>query len=134
MDWTTLLNTTFTAELFVEEADLAMAVGSGDLPVLATPRMAALMEEAAAALIAPHLDEGITSVGVQLSITHTAPTLTGATVFAEATLTAADGRRFSFAVRAFDEIGEIGAGTHERVSVKADRFLEKAAARAAQDK
>lgn len=134
MDWNTLLNTTATAALSVEEADLAMAVGSGDLPVLATPRMAALMEEAAAALIAPYLDEGITSVGVQLSITHTAPTLEGATVFAEATLRAADGRRFSFAVRAYDAVGEIGGGIHERVSVKADRFLEKAASRADQDK
>lgn len=134
MDWNTLQNTSHTVSLTVDEEDLAVAVGSGDLPVLATPRMAALMEQAAAALLAPHLDEGITTVGTQLAITHTAPTLPGASVTAEATLTEADGRRFVFAVKAFDGVGLIGEGTHTRVSVKADRFLDKAAARAAQDK
>ena len=127
-----LINRTHTVCLTVDEDDLAMAVGSGDLPVLATPRMAALMEEAAAALAAQCLDDGITTVGTKLSITHTAPTLAGATVYAEATLTQTDGRTFSFAVRAYDTVGDIGAGTHDRVSVKSDRFLEKAASRAAQ--
>lgn len=129
MDWQTILNTTHTVSLVVDEEDLAVAVGSGDLPVLATPRMIALMEEAAAALIAPHLDEGITSVGVGLSTSHTAPTLPGTTVYAEATLLEADGRRFEFAVRAYDDAGTVGEGRHARVTVKADRFLEKAAAR-----
>lgn len=128
-----LIGTSHTETITVGETDLAAFVGSGDLPVLATPRMAALMEQAAAALVAPHLGDGITTVGISLNITHTAPTLTGATVSAKATLTATDGRRFSFDVTAFDDVGEIGAGTHERVSVKADRFLEKAAARG-QDK
>ena len=65
MELSSILNTSHTVALCVDEEDLAMSVGSGDLPVLATPRMIALMEEAAAALIAPHLDEGITSVGVR---------------------------------------------------------------------
>ncbi len=129
MDVQALCNTTHTVSLCVDEEDLAMSMGSGDLPVLATPRMVALMEEAAAALIAPCLDEGITSVGVGIAVTHTAPTLPGKTVYAEATLKESDGRRFSFAVRAYDDGGTVGAGTHERVSVKADRFLEKAATR-----
>ncbi|MBR5134580.1 MAG: dihydrolipoamide acyltransferase [Clostridia bacterium] len=126
---TQLIGTSHTETIVVDERDLAVAVGSGDLPVLATPRMAALMEQAAAALVSPHLDEGITTVGISLNITHTAPTLPGATVSATATLTATDGRRFSFDVTAFDGVGEIGKGTHDRVSVKADRFLEKAAER-----
>lgn len=126
MDFAKLINTTHTETITVDEEDLAMTVGSGDLPVLATPRMIALMEQAAAALIAPALDEGITSVGVSIAVSHTAPTLPGATVTAEATLLETDGRRFSFAVRAFDEVGTVGEGTHERVSVKADRFLQKA--------
>lgn len=129
-DWNTLIGTTHTETIVVDEEDLAVAVGSGDLPVLATPRMAALMEQAAAALVAPHLDDGITTVGIELAITHSAPTLPGSRVSAEATLTAADGRRFAFAVRAYDTVGGIGAGSHTRVSVKSDRFLEKAAARA----
>ncbi len=124
-----LIGTTHAVTITVTPSDFAMAVGSGDLPVLATPRMAALMEQAAAALIADALGEGITSVGTQLAITHTAPTLGSAEVTAEATLTATDGRTFSFDVRAFDSVGSIGEGTHTRVSVKGDRFLEKAAAR-----
>ncbi len=129
MDITTCLNTTHRESITVGAADLAVTVKSGDLPVLATPRMVALMEQAAAALIAPYLGEGITSVGTAVSITHTAPTLSGRTVTAEATLLETDGRRFVFAVTASDDAGEIGRGTHERVTVKGDRFLEKAAAR-----
>jgi len=125
----TLIGTTHAVTITVGDSDLAMHVGSGDLPVLATPRMAALMEQAAAELIADALGEGITSVGTQLSITHTAPTLPGASVTAEATLTATDGRTFTYTVRAFDAVGTVGEGTHTRVSVKADRFLEKAAVR-----
>lgn len=130
-DWTTLIGTTHAETLTVDEEDLAVAVGSGDLPVLATPRMAALMEQAAAALVAPHLDEDITTVGIELAITHSAPTLPGSTVTAEATLTETDGRHFTFAVRAYDSVGGIGSGSHTRVSVKATRFLEKAAQRTA---
>lgn len=129
MDWTTQIGTTHAETILVDEEDLAVALGSGDLPVLGTPRMAALMEQAAAALIGAHLDEGVTSVGIALAITHTAPTLVGAEVTAEATLTAADGRRFAFDVKAYDRVGVIGEGTHERVTVKSDRFLEKAAQR-----
>ncbi len=130
MDFEKYIGTTHAETITVDEEDLAMAIGSGDLPVLATPRMVALMEQAAAALAAQCLDEGITTVGIAVAVSHTAPTLVGATVTAEATLTATDGRRFAFDVKAYDSVGVIGEGTHERVSVKADRFLEKAAQRA----
>ncbi len=125
--------TEYTVTLTVGDGDLAQAVGSGDLPVFATPRMAALMEQAAAQLAAAYLDEGVTTVGVALNIAHTAPTLTGAVVSATAKLIETDGRRFAFEVSARDQAGEIGSGTHDRVSVKSARFLEKAAMRG-QDK
>ncbi|MBQ3069499.1 MAG: thioesterase family protein [Clostridia bacterium] len=129
MELQALVNTSHRESITVGTADLAVTVKSGDLPVLATPRMVALMEQAAAALLCPHLADGITTVGTALHIAHTAPTAAGRTVTAEATLVETDGRRFVFAVAAFDDAGEIGRGTHERVSVKSDRFLEKAAAR-----
>lgn len=129
MDLTTLIGTCHSCEVVVTDDLLAKTVGSGDLPVYATPAMTALMENAAAALLSSHLEEGITTVGIALNIVHTAPTLPGTKVTATAKLTATDGRRFSFDVIAADEKGEIGRGTHERVTVKADRFLEKAASR-----
>ncbi len=129
MEFTDLIGTCHSSRVTVDNTLLAQTVGSGDLPVYATPAMAALMENAAAALVAPCLAEGITTVGIALNTTHTAPTLPGATVTATAKLTATDGRHFSFEVIAADDRGEIGRGTHERVSVKADRFLEKAASR-----
>lgn len=129
MELTELIGNTHTVSLTVGEQDLAIAVRSGDLPVLATPRMIALMEEAAAALVAPHLAEGITTVGTGMSTSHDAPSLVGAVVTAEATLLETDGRRFVFEVKAFEGDLLIGKGRHERFSVKADRFLEKAAQR-----
>ncbi len=129
MELTALIGTTHTVTLTVGENDLAIAAKSGDLPVLATPRMIALMEEAAAGLLAPHLDEGITTVGTALSTSHDAPSLMDAVVTAEATLLETDGRRFVFEVKAFEGELMIGKGRHERVSVKADRFLEKAKSR-----
>ena len=88
------------SETLVEQEDTAKSVGSGDLLVYATPCMAALMEGAACESIAPYLAEGETSVGVSLQLFHTA-------------------------VTAYDEAGEIGHAQHERVIVKAERFLEK---------
>ena len=107
----------------------AKEVGSGDLSVLATPVMAALMEEAAAFSLTPYLKDGATSVGVSLSIRHLAATPVGGTVRAESTVTLSQGRSVTFAVQAFDDAGLIGEGTHERVIVDAGRFFEKAASR-----
>ena len=112
-----------------DAAHLARAMGSGSLPVFATPAMAALMERAAANLLEARLPEGWTSVGVALGIEHTSATPEGMSVRAEAELTAAEGRRATFAVRAFDEAGEIGHGTHVRFVVEAARFMEKAEAK-----
>ena len=104
---------------------LAIAVGSGSLKVLATPSMAALMEEAACAAVKSFLEGSETTVGTSLHIEHTAATPMAMTVFAEAEITAVNGREITFAVRARDDVGEIGHGTHKRFVVDANKFQSK---------
>ena len=87
--------------------------------------IAALMEGAACESIAPYLAEGETSVGVSLQLFHTAATPVGMEVRAESVVTAVDGKKITFTVTAYDEASEIGHAQHERVIVKAERFLEK---------
>ena len=113
------------AEALVEQEDTAKVVGSGDLLVYATPCMVALMEGAACESIAPFLADGESSVGTALNLSHTNPTPVGMEVHAESVVTAVEGRKFTFEITAFDEAGQIGKATHERVIIKADRFLEK---------
>ena len=108
----------------------AASMKSGSLRVFATPSMVALMEQAAAELCQAHMPEGITTVGTALDIKHLAATYVGVQVRAEATLTSFDGRRATFDIEVYDNAGLIGKGTHERFSVKIDKFLEKAQQRA----
>ena len=115
-----------TAETLVERTDTALEVGSGDLLVYATPCMVALMEGAACEAVAPALKEGQTTVGTGLSIQHTAATPVGLEVRAEAEVTAVEGKVITFTVTAFDEAGQIGTGTHTRVLVDSQKFLDKA--------
>ena len=110
----------------VEREDTAKEVGSGDLLVYATPCMAALMEGAACEALADVLNEGQTTVGIELNIQHTAATPVGLEVRAEAEVTAVDGKVITFALTAWDEAGEIGKGTHTRVIVPTQKFLDKA--------
>lgn len=117
------------AEAVVSDANTAIAAGSGTLPVFGTPFMAALMEQAAVNALAPYLDPGDSSVGTRLDVSHDAATPVGMSVRAEAQVTAVDRRRVVFAVRAFDEAGQIGGGTHERFVVGAEKFLAKAQGR-----
>ena len=115
-----------TAETLAEREDTAKEVGSGDLLVYATPCMVAMMEGAACEAIAEALPEGKTTVGIALNIEHTAPTPVGLEVRAEAEVTEVDGKVITFSVSAFDEAGQIGKGTHKRVLVDAQKFLNKA--------
>ncbi len=108
----------------------ARAIGSGELDVLATPKLAALVEEAAWRSVAAELDEGQSSVGTKLVLEHLAPTPLGMTVSCATTLMAVEGRRLMFAFEAHDDAGLVARGTHERVVVDAERFLAKAAGRA----
>lgn len=114
------------AETLCEREDTAKDVGSGDLLVYATPCMVALMEGAACDAVAEGLEEGQTTVGIALNIEHISATPVGLEVRAEAEVTAVAGKVITFAVRAFDEAGEIGHGTHQRVVVNSQRFLDKA--------
>ena len=113
------------ADALVEQEDTAKVVGSGDLLVYATPCMVALMEGAACGSIAPFLSEGESSVGTMMQVNHTSATPVGMEVRAESEVTAVEGRKITFSIKAFDEAGEIGNAVHQRFIVKADRFLEK---------
>ena len=120
---------TATRQRIVTPETLACQVGSGSVTVFATPMVAALMEGAAADLAQAALAQCLTTVGSQITVNHNAPSVDGMTVTAEATLLETDGRTFQFSLRAWDDAGEIATGTHTRVSVKTERFLEKAAQR-----
>ena len=110
----------------VEREDTAKEVGSGSLLVYATPCMVALMEGAACEAIQEALSDTQTTVGTELNIQHISATPVGLEVRAEAEVTAVEGKVITFAVKAFDEAGEIGRGTHKRVIVNTQKFLEKA--------
>ena len=114
---------------FVEREDTAQEEGSGDLLVYATPCMAALMEGAACEAIAEALSDTQTTVGTLLNIEHLSATPVGMDVRAEAEVTAVDGKIITFSVKAFDEAGEIGKGTHKRAIVPVQKFLDKAYAK-----
>ncbi len=115
------------AETVVSDANTAQAACSGALPVFGTPFMCALMEEAAWKSIAPHLEEGQSTVGTRLDISHDSATPVGMKVWAESEVTEADGKRLVLKVAAYDERGLIGQGTHERFIITSERFLAKAA-------
>jgi fluoroacetyl-CoA thioesterase len=112
-------------ELVVEPEHTAPHVGSGKIPVLATPVMVNLMEAAALAAVEAHLPAGHQSLGTRLEISHVAATPVGMRVRAEAVLVRVEGRRLTFQVRAEDERELIGEGTHERVVVNVERFDQR---------
>lgn len=114
------------AATLVEREDTAAEVGSGSLLVYATPCMTALMEGAACEAIAAALKETETTVGTALNIEHISATPVGLEVRAEAEVTEVNGKVISFRLTAYDESGEIGHGTHTRVIVNSQKFLEKA--------
>lgn len=115
------------AEAVVSDANTAKAACSGALPVFGTPFLCALMEEASWKSIAPHLEEGQSTVGTKLDISHDSATPVGMKVWAESEITQADGKRIVLKVAAYDEKGLIGQGVHERYIVTDERFLAKAA-------
>lgn len=116
---------TFTSTTVVDNTNTAIALGSGDMEVFATPAMVALMENAAMNAVTPHLEAGQTTVGTEISTTHIKASALGATITATATLTAIEGRKLTFAVTAHDGDNIIGEGTHTRFIVDRERFLAK---------
>ena len=109
----------------VEREDTAAEVGSGSLLVYATPCMAALMEGAACEAIEAGLEDGETTVGIELNLKHIAATPVGMEVRAEAEVTAVEGKIITFTIHAYDEAGQIGSADHKRALVNAQRFLNK---------
>lgn len=116
---------TYTSQLLVEERHLAINVGSGDLPVLATPVMVMLMENAAMKSVADTIADDETTVGARVSVSHLRPTPLADTVNATATLVEIDGRKLTFRVIAEDSKGLVGEGTHVRYIVNRERFVSK---------
>lgn len=114
------------AETVVTQENTAMSIGSGLVPVFATPYMIALMENAAYTSLLPHLSEEEGSVGTHLNVAHSAATPVGMKVWAESVVTAVESKKITFEVHAYDERGEIGSGTHERFIIKPEKFLAKA--------
>ena len=122
-----LLGTKCRLEQTVTEELTAATVGSGALPVFGTPYMIAMMENAALTLLQSFIEEDKGSVGTQINVSHEAPTPIGMKVMAEAEVTAVseNGKMVDFAVRAWDEKGLIGQGTHTRAIINNERFLSK---------
>jgi predicted thioesterase len=116
-----------TASIVVSEADTAITLRTGDVPVVATPRVVQLAEEASVQAVAGELDEGTTTVGYRVQLDHLAPTAVGGSMHAEATLETVESRRLTFRVSVSDGRGLVAAGKITRVVVERARFLEKAA-------
>lgn len=113
-------------ETIVTVENTAKTMKSGTLDVFATPAMIALMEQTAYESVAGELEEGYGTVGTMLNVKHVSATPLGMKVTCESTLTKIDGRALTFEVKAFDERGLIGEGTHERFLVQNEKFQSKA--------
>lgn len=109
----------------VMEGNTAEFIGSGDMAVLATPAMIALMENAAMLAVALHLDQGDTTVGTEIATSHIKASKVGNTISAIAELTAIEGRKLSFKIEAYDGDKLIGEGHHTRFIVNREKFLGK---------
>lgn len=112
-----------TISYTVKSDATAAALGSGDVDVLGTPKVIALVEEAAVAAIAGSVPDGSTTVGTNVNVDHLMPSHIGAGVHATATVTGVDGRRIVFAVRVTEGDAVAAQGTHRRVVVDRARFL-----------
>ena len=119
------LGLSYTSTTIVSNTNTALTLGSGDMDVFATPAMVALMENAAMNAVAPHLEQGQTTVGTVISTTHIKASALGATITATAILTAVDGRKLTFSVTAREGDTLIGTGTHTRFVVDRERFMSK---------
>ena len=109
----------------VTDSLTASYIGSGDMPVLATPAMIALMENAAMIAVAPHLPEGSTTVGGFISSTHLKPSKIGETTTAVAEVTKVEGKKIEFKVSAYSGETLLGEGTHTRFIVERQKFMDK---------
>lgn len=114
-----------TSEIIVKDSLSAENVGSGDMPVLATPMMMALMENAAMLAVKDSLEEGMTTVGGHIESSHLAPTKIGEKVMATAEVTRVDGKKIFFKISAYCGETLLGEGTHLRFIVNRQKFLAR---------
>ena len=115
----------YTSKVKVTQANTALALGSGDMEVFATPALVALMENAAMKAVQPELPEGSTTVGAFIETTHVKPSALGEEVSATAVLENVEGRKLTFKVTASDTKGMVGEATHIRYIVDRERFMSK---------
>ena len=127
MDHKLQLHLVGTSTHIVEEHMLAKQVGSGKAAVYATPTMVALMENAAMKAVENHLGEGSDTVGIEMDVSHIAPSPLGMRIRAEAELIGIERKILIFRVAAYDEVELIGEAMHKRAIVNSARFNEKAA-------
>ncbi|MFP5211960.1 MAG: thioesterase family protein [Acidobacteriota bacterium] len=120
---------TGVAQSIVTESNTAVAMGSGEVEVFATPAVVALMEAAAVACLKGRLAPGETSVGTRMDMAHVAATPVGMGVRAEAELESVDGRKLVFHVCAYDEKERISEGLHERFVIQTEKFMSKVRAK-----
>jgi fluoroacetyl-CoA thioesterase len=110
----------------VAEADTALALHTGDVPVLGTPKVIALCEEAAVAILSDFVTKGQTTVSSRVEVAHVAPVAVGSPVRASATLERSEGRRLVFNVSVTDACGLVAAGKLTRIVVDREQFIRKA--------
>lgn len=115
----------YTSQMIVSKQLTAQSMGSGDMAVLATPAMMALMENAAMLAVAPHLPEGCTTVGGHIEASHLRPSKIGDSVEATATVTKVDGKKIEFKVEARSNGTLLGEGTHLRFIVDRKKFMDR---------
>ena len=113
--------------IVVTEELTASKVGSGLLPVYATPSMIALMENTCADCVQPYMQEGDGTVGTSVDIKHVSATPVGKTVRCECTLTEVNGKKLVFELNAYDDKGLIGTGTHKRAIINSEAFMARLA-------
>ena len=132
MDWTTIFQPGMKREdvFMVGDKHLATHVGSGAVGVLSTPSMIGFMETTALRLLAEHLPTGYSSVGVNVNISHLAPSLPGASVRVSAEVLHMEGSLVELAVTTWDGDEKVGEGSHRRAIIEEARFLKRLAAKA----
>ena len=116
---------TGATEDVVTTENVASGMSSGGLPVYATPRMIGMMEYTAWSSVEPYMEEGKGTVGTHLDVSHVSASPLGAHIRIESELVEIDRRRLVFSVRAFDDAGLIGEGTHERFIIDNQKFMDR---------
>ncbi|SHI60302.1 thioesterase family protein [Lutispora thermophila] len=119
-----------TMQKEITEEDTALYYGSGSIQdLLATPVLSALMIEAAVSVVDPLLPDGYMTIGKYLSIEHLEPTVKGMTVTVNASIIEIENNKITFAIKAYDELGQIGSGIHERYIVNYSLLKQKVSQR-----